>query len=107
MTLTPTWDQLARDCELLPDDLRLWSRPRKVSGKFPALCNFAAKGDDVYQGGFRFRGSFGGDSNRGNALGCPFGSIVFHRYDPTTGTGCNRTFPCCGSKRALPVKAPE
>ncbi len=26
MTLTPTWDQLARDCELLPDELRLWSR---------------------------------------------------------------------------------
>ncbi len=26
MTITPTWDQLARDCELLPDELRLWSR---------------------------------------------------------------------------------
>ena len=26
MTLAPIWDQLARDCELLPDELRLWSR---------------------------------------------------------------------------------
>ena len=32
MALAPTWDQLARDCELLPDELHLWSRPGKVSG---------------------------------------------------------------------------
>lgn len=26
MTPAPAWDQLARDCELLPDELRVWSR---------------------------------------------------------------------------------